>query len=68
MSSARSTFRVHHDNSALATARFASSSGRVSITQDVYLGRRACNAANLAAIEAYNPDRLPTDAEGGDAT
>jgi integrase len=39
---------------------------RVSMTQDVYLGRRAGNAANLAAIEAYNPDGPPIDAEGGD--
>jgi integrase len=39
---------------------------RVSMTQDVYLGRRAGNAANLAAIEAYNPDRPPVDAGGGD--
>ena len=29
---------------------------RVSMTQDVYLGRRAANPANLAALEAYNPD------------
>ena len=29
---------------------------RVSMTQDVYLGRRASNAGNLAALEAYNPD------------
>ena len=29
---------------------------RVSMTQDVYLGRRAGNASNLAALEAYNPD------------
>lgn len=29
---------------------------KVSMTQDVYLGRRAGNAANLAALEAYNPD------------
>jgi integrase len=32
----------------------------VSMTQDVYLGRRAGNAANLAALEAYNPDLVPT--------
>jgi len=25
------------------------------MTQDVYLGRRAGNAGNLAALEAYNP-------------
>ena len=29
---------------------------RVSMTQDVYLGRRAGNATNLAALEAFNPD------------
>ena len=29
---------------------------RVSMTQDVYLGRRASTAGNLAALEAYNPD------------
>ncbi len=29
---------------------------RVSMTQDVYLGRRASNSGNLAALEAYNPD------------
>ena len=28
---------------------------RVSMTQDVYLGRRAANTGNLAALEAYNP-------------
>ena len=26
------------------------------MTQDVYLGRRAANAGNVAALEAYNPD------------
>ena len=29
---------------------------RVSMTQDVYLGRRAGNAGNIAALEAANPD------------
>lgn len=29
---------------------------RVSTTQDVYPDRRASNAGNLAALEAYNPD------------
>jgi integrase len=33
---------------------------RVSMTEDVYLGRRAGNASNLAALEAYNPDVSPT--------
>jgi len=30
---------------------------RVSMTQDVYLGRRAANSGNLTVLEAYNPDR-----------
>ena len=30
---------------------------RVSMTQDVYRGRRAANPGNLAALEASNPDR-----------
>jgi integrase len=38
---------------------------RVSMTQDVYLGRRASNSGNLAALEAYNPD---PPAATGDAT
>ncbi len=29
---------------------------RVSMTQDVYLGRRAANAPNAVALEAYAPD------------
>ena len=28
---------------------------RVSMTKDVYLGRRAANAGNVAALESYNP-------------
>jgi integrase len=28
---------------------------RISMTQDVYLGRRAVNTANLSALESYNP-------------
>ncbi len=28
---------------------------RVSMTQDVYLGRRVVNAGNLAALESYAP-------------
>jgi hypothetical protein len=31
------------------------------MTQDMYLGRRAGNATNLAALEAFNPDQEPTD-------
>lgn len=33
------------------------------MTQDVYFGRRASNAGNLAALEAYNPDRDDADGE-----
>lgn len=50
-----------------ATARMIADQlghSRVSMTQDVYLGRRAGNAANVAALEAYNPDLPPaTDHE-----
>ncbi len=41
-----------------ATARMIADQlgrSRVSMTQDVYFGRRAGNAANSAALEAYNP-------------
>ena len=37
---------------------------RVSMTQDVYLGRRASNAGNLSALEAWNAAR--DEAEDGD--
>jgi integrase len=40
---------------------------RVSMTQDVYLGRRAGNAANLNALEGYNPDLPPAEDETGSA-
>jgi integrase len=49
-----------------ATARMIADQlghSRVSMTQDVYLGRRASNAPNLAALEAYNPD-LPPAVDG----
>ena len=40
---------------------------RISMTQDVYLGRRAANAGNVAALEAYNPasatDAHPVDGD-----
>ena len=39
---------------------------RVSMTQDVYLGRRASNAGNLAALEASNPDLAARRATGDD--
>jgi len=38
---------------------------RVSMTQDVYLGRRAANAGNVAALETYNPAPA-TDEQRGD--
>ena len=34
---------------------------RVSMTQDIYLGRRASNSGNLAALGAYNPDLSPLE-------
>jgi hypothetical protein len=37
---------------------------RVSMPQDVYLGRRASNAANLAALEAWNA--APDEGEDSD--
>ena len=36
---------------------------RVSMTLDVYLGRRAQNAGNLAALETANPDRNRSNAD-----
>lgn len=51
-----------------ATARMVADQlghSRVSMTQDVYLSRRAGNAANLAGLEAYNPD-LPPATDGGE--
>ncbi|GAA2092058.1 site-specific integrase [Microlunatus panaciterrae] len=42
-----------------ATARMIADQlghSRVSMTQDVYLGRRATNATNVVVLEAYNPD------------
>ena len=53
-----------------ATARMIADQlghSRVSMTQDVYLGRRAGNAGNVAALEAYNPDLPPATDDGGDA-
>ena len=35
---------------------------RVSMTQDVYLGRRAANTGNLAALEAYDPGPATSEA------
>jgi integrase len=41
---------------------------RVSMTQDVYLGRRAANAANLVALEAYNLARKETPSSDPETT
>jgi integrase len=49
-----------------ATARMIADQlghARVSMTQDVYLGRRASNAANAAALEAHDPDAEPEPGE-----
>ena len=45
------------DQSCASTRMIADQLGhsRVSMTQDVYLGRRAANTGNLAALEAYDP-------------
>ena len=50
-----------------ATARMIADQlghARVSMTQDVYLGRRATNAANAASLEAHDPDAANAAAEG----
>lgn len=39
---------------------------RVSMTRDVYLGRRAGNAVNLTALGADNPDQGPARVTGED--
>lgn len=54
----RKTVATLLDQSGASARMFADQLGhsRVSMTQDVYLGRRASNSGNLAALEAYNPD------------
>lgn len=37
---------------------------RVSMTMDVYVGRKAANAGNVAALEAFNPDAGRTGIAG----
>jgi hypothetical protein len=37
---------------------------RVSMTQDVYLGRRVANAGNLAALESYGPSPTAAGTKG----
>ena len=41
---------------------------RVSMTQDVYLGRRAANSGNLAALEAYDPGLATSEAAADQET
>jgi integrase len=54
----RKTVATWLDQSGASARMIADQLGhsRVSMTQDVYLGRRASNSGNLAALEAYNPD------------
>lgn len=50
-----------------ATARMIADQlghARVSMTQDVYMGRRASNAVNASALEAYNQDRDGAESAG----
>jgi hypothetical protein len=51
----------HSRNSTTQRGAIQLGHSRVSMTQDVYLGRRVANAGNLAALESYGPP--PTDAE-----
>ena len=57
----RKTVATLLDDSGASARMIADQLGhsRVSMTQDVYLGRRAGNAGNLAALEASNPDVSP---------
>jgi len=41
---------------------------RVSMTQDIYLGRRASNAGNLAALEAWHTPEDPPKRPGDGAS
>jgi len=54
----RKTVATMLDQSGASARMIADQLGhsRVSMTQDVYLGRRAGNADNLLALEASNPD------------
>lgn len=63
----RKTVATVLDQSGLSARAIADQLGhsRVSMTQDVYMGRRAGNAANLPALEAWNPDPMPVSDEQG---
>jgi integrase len=65
----RKTVATLLDHSGASARMIADQLGhsRVSMTQDVYLGRRAGNAGNLKALEAYNPDLPPVEDETGGA-
>jgi integrase len=54
----RTTVATLLDQSGASARMIADQLGHshVSMTQDVYLGRRASNSGNLPALEAYNPD------------
>lgn len=57
----RKTVATMLDQSGASARMIADQLGhsRVSMTQDVYLGRRAGNIGNVAALEASNPDLPP---------
>lgn len=57
----RKTVATLLDEGGLSARAIADQLGhsRISMTQDVYLGRRAGNAANLPALEAWYPEQLP---------
>lgn len=66
----RKTIATVLDESGASARAIADQLGhsRVSMTQDVYLGRRAGNAANLPALEAWNPGQATPAADSdGDA-
>ena len=62
----RKTVATQLDESGASARVIADQLGhsRVSMTQDLYLGRRAGNAGNLAALEASNPDVSPVGEKG----
>jgi len=61
----RKTVATLLDQSGASARMIADQPGhsRVSMTHDVSLGRRAGNAANLAALEAFNPDLVPSQGQ-----
>lgn len=63
----RETVATLLDQSGASARMIANQLGhsRVSMTQDVYLGRRAGNASNLAVLEALNPEAMLSDPSHG---